>query len=212
MPRARRRIVSLRSVAALLLLACSSCVSFHRGELEQLNAKDLAAETPLPAISYECKPGPGTSPAEGSLAWPGASTERLFRSAFVDAHDSPAANDLHLELRFQSEMRHPFFTFSLGLLTLLSIGLIPTYAHEDLALLARVEFQGQFLHEYEYHDRQNTWVEVFLLPWGLGNDPKDVQQEIFQNLLLHFLRDLRRDLPRIAPGATAHAADPAKPG
>jgi hypothetical protein len=102
-------------------------------------------------------------------------------------------------------MRQPVFTITLALFTICSLGIIPTYASEDLTLVARVEYQGKLGREYVYHDRVNTWAELFLLPFAFSHDPVAVSRSVYENMLLHFLRDLRKDLPTIMPPAAAPA-------
>jgi hypothetical protein len=186
-------------VLVLLLLACGSCASFRGGKLEQLPRDEIASQPRLPAISYQYRSGGEPGSPEVGIGWPSPSAEMFFCSAFTDARRGPAANDLHVDLVHFTEVRQPIFSLTLGLLTLVSLGIIPTYVEEDVTLRARVEYRGAFVREYVYSDRVDTWIELLLIPWAFSHDPVEVERASFENLLLHFLRDLRRDLPQIVP-------------
>jgi hypothetical protein len=188
-------------VTVLVGFACCGCAGFRGELLPQLSRSEITSENRLPAISYECKIGPGPNATGGDNLWPGSSAEWLFRSAFVDARNGPAANDLHIDLFFQTEARQPSFTLGLALLTICSLGIIPAYGREDLTLRARVEYQGRLAREYTYGDRIEIWIHLFMIPWSFSHDPVEVERAVHENLLLHFLRDLRKDLPQItSPG------------
>jgi len=182
----------------MLIFVCCSCASFHGRELPKLDRSELSSEPRLPAISYQCRIGPNPSAPEGG-GWPSAPAEVLFCSAFVDARHGPAANDLHIDLAHLNVIRQPIFSLTLGLFTLVSLGILPTYIEEDVTLSVRVEYQGKLAREYVYHDHINTWIEVFLLPWAFSHDPVEIERAADENLLLHFLRDLRKDMPLIVP-------------
>jgi len=188
----------LRNLAPLVLLACCGCASFHGRELPKLDRNELASQPRLPAISYECRVGPNPSSPPGG-GWPSAAAEVLFCSAFAEARRGPAANDLHIDLAHLNVIRQPIFSITLGFFTLASLGILPTYIEEDVTLSVRVEYQGKLAREYIYRDHINTWIELFLLPWAFSHDPIEIERATDENLLLHFLRDLRKDLPLIVP-------------
>lgn len=193
---------------ALLLLACCSCTGFRGNLVPQLDRKEITPENRMPAITYQVNPSAGPNTIPSVVGWPGASSEWLFHSAFVDARPALPGEGLHIDLFFQTEMRQPSFTIGLGLITICTLGIIPTYGREDLALRARVEYQGKLGREYTYNDQMDLWIHLFLIPWSFSQDPVAIEREIYENLLLHFLRDLRKDLPQIAPELVTGAPAP----
>jgi hypothetical protein len=186
---------------ALLILACCGCTGFRGNLLPQLDRNELTSGDRLPAISYQCNPVAGLNASVVSAGWPSPSNEWLFRSVFVDARPGPAANDLHIDLFVQTEMRQPTFTIGLAFFTICSLGLIPTYGLEDVTLRARVEYQGKLVRAYSYTDTEEIWVHVFMIPWAYSHDMVAVERSIYDNLLLHLIRDLRRDIPQIVTDA-----------
>jgi hypothetical protein len=183
----------------LVFLACCACTGFRGNLLQQLDRKELTPENRLPAISYQLSSSPGSNGVVNAPGWPGASNEWLFRSAFVDTRVGPAADDLHIDLFLQTEMRQPAFTIGLAVFTICSLGIIPTYGVEDVSLRARVEYKGQLVRSYSYMDSMEIWVHLVMIPWSFSHDMVAVEREIYDNLLLHLLRDLRKDLPQIVP-------------
>lgn len=192
-------MLRIQLVLALLIFACCGCTGFRGNKLPQLDRNELTPENRLPAISYQCNPIANPIAPAVNSSWPAASNEWLFRSAFVDARPGPAADDLHIDLFLQTEMRQPSFTIGLALLTICSLGFIPTYGQEDISLRARVEYQGKLVRAYSYTDTMELWVHLFLIPWAYSHDMVAVERSIYDNLLLHLLRDLRRDLSQIVP-------------
>jgi hypothetical protein len=198
-------MLPIRNVLAILLLACPGCAGFRGELLPQLGRNDLTPANRMPAISYTWNSG---IPARGlapNTAFAGSSSEWLFRSAFVDARNAPGANDIHIDLYFQSEMRQPTFSMGLMLLSIFSLGIIPGYACDDLSLRAQLQNQGQIVKEYQYVDSVDTWMHLFMIPWAFSHDPAVVEREALENMLLHLIRDLRKDLPQLAAGAGAPA-------
>jgi hypothetical protein len=201
-------MLALRLWITILLLVCSGCASFRCDELPQLGRNDLTPENRMPAITYTWNSGVSTPGFAVNTVFTGSSSEWLFRSAFADAHNAPAANDVHIDLYFSSEMRQPTFSMGLMLLSIFSLGIIPAYAREDLHLRARLENQGQLVKEYQYSDSTETWMHIFVIPWCFSHDPSVVGKAVLENLLLHLIRDLRKDVPKLAPAAGAPIPPP----
>jgi hypothetical protein len=131
---------------------------------------------------------------------PNASVERVFRKAFAATRGGPAENDLHVDLFYDSRTRQPIFTMGLAFFTICSLGIIPTYGYEDLTFEARVTDKGNPVAVYEYHDHIETWVHLVMIPWAYAHDPTEIEDRVFENMLLNFIHDLRRDLSKLAPG------------
>jgi len=190
-------MLRIQLTLALLVFACCGCTGFRGNMLPQLDRNELTPENRLPAISYQCNPLGGQSAPVVNASWPAASNEWLFRSAFLDARPGPAADDLHIDLFLQTEMRQPSFTIGLAVLTVCTLGLIPTYGLEDVSLRARLEYQGKLVRTYSYTDTMELWVHLVMIPWSFSHDVVAVERSIYDNLLLHLLRELRKDIPQI---------------
>lgn len=191
----------LRFLGVLLLLGCSGCAAFLGGELARLDPAELRTQPRLPPISYQIRQGANPNSAEMGQGWPSAPAEALFCSAFTGARHGPAEGDLHSDLAHFNVVRQPVFSLTLGLFTLASLGIIPTYIEEDFTLTVRVEYKGQLAQEYLYKDHVSIWIEVFMIFWSFSNDPVETERANFENMLLHLIRDLRRDIPRIVAGS-----------
>ena len=191
----------LRFLGVLLLLGCCGCASFHGEELARLDPQELRTQPRLPPISYQIREGANPNSAEAGAGWPTASSEALFCSAFTGARHGPAEDDLHIDLAHFSVIRQPIFSMTLVLFTIASLGIIPTYAEEDYTLTVRVEYKGQLAREYVYKDHVSLWVEVLLIFWSFTHDPIEIERANFDNMLLHLIRDLRRDIPQIVTDA-----------
>jgi hypothetical protein len=169
-----------------------------------LRAEELDEQPSLPPISYEVRSLSSGLAIAGTFVNANARIEPLFRRAFAEVEQlstEPGADgtqrDLHLDLLVSQESRHSSATFTLGLICVATIGLIPAYGQEELTLDARLQRGGQTIATYVYTDRVETWIQLFLLPWAFRNDPQDVAYETFDNLVLHLLADLRRELPAL---------------
>lgn len=190
-----------RSLPFFFALACCACVGVRGDKLPRLDRSELATEARLPAITYQSISG---TPARGQTqhnSWPAPETEALFCSAFVDARPAPASDTLHVELSFRTKTINRIVSKGSFLLMIFSLGVLPAYVTVEQSLGAHVELQGKTLHEYQYVDQSSTWCELLLIPWGFSHSPFTVRREVFENMLLHFLRDLRRDLPQPVPSS-----------
>ena len=185
MPRLRAALAAFP-----LLLVCCGCVGIRGGQLAQLDRDEVLRGEPLPAISYEMEP-PNRLDSYGRNE-----NGQLFRSAFVDAHHGPAADDLHIQLSVSTEEDLHVLFIGLRVLCLCSLGLIPSYAQGEERFVARVTFKGQLLREYHYEERMKVWAHLLLLPGYYTKDSLPlVLQRVHTNMLLHLIRDLKQDLP-----------------
>jgi hypothetical protein len=174
-------VARLLGLAFALLL--SACATFRSQPLAGLDAaRVIDKQHPLPAISYE---GSG---------WPCFSTELLFRSAFVDARKGPAQDDLHVVLRFEHKVEDQTLSRVSYILSTLTLTLLPGFYPDDFSLAALVEGPGREAREYVYRESATTWIQILLLFAAWWHDPGEVQRSVQENMLLHFLVELRRDL------------------
>jgi hypothetical protein len=182
------------------LVLCTACASFAGGELPAQSLSELESQQRLPAISYELRSAVTPNLSSPNLVGPNANVERVFRKAFAETRSGPADNDLHVDLFYESRTRQPIFTMGLAFFTICSLGIIPTYGYEDLTFEARVTDKGNPVAVYEYHDHIETWVHLVMIPWAYAHDPTEIEDRVFENMLLNFIHDLRRDLSKLAPG------------
>lgn len=183
----------LRLLAAFpLLLVCCGCVGIRGGQLPQLDREEVLRGERLPAISYQIEPPTGLDPYGRNDNW------QLLRSAFVETRHGPAADDLHIQFTVSHEEDLHVLFIGLRVLCLCSLGLIPSYAQGEERFVARVTFKGRLLREYRYEERIKVWTHLFLLPAAYTQDNASlVLQRMHGNMLLHLIRDLRRDLPEL---------------
>lgn len=191
-------------LASLLVLVLgASCASYPGEELAPLDPSELEGQTRLPPVTFELKTY--ISAWMGTAGDPRARAEPLFRRAFSEVREVNASNaeegELHLDLLLRQTPRNPGVTLGLGILWACSLGLIPAYGRNDLYLDARVVRGGETLQSYVYRDHVSTWSSIVLLPWSFTRDPENVHAEVLDSMLLHLLRDLRRDLPGLAARA-----------
>ena len=187
------------SFRPLVLILLASCAAFRGAPLEPLDrARVIEAQAPLPPISYECEEANHRDRSNPEWGWPRATTEALFCSAFVSARSGPADGDLHVKLHFRAHVQAELATRALFCVTILTLGIVPTHRHFDLELQASVEGPGRLPREYVYSEPVDIWIHLLLLPFPLWNHPLSACPDAFENMLLHFLVDLRRDLD--APG------------
>jgi len=191
-------------LAGLALLWTASCAGFRGDDLPRLGLREAVGEEPLPAVTYTLT---NTNAAIGlGPGRTGAAVERVFRRAFVDVQrvESRPGAGLHLGVHCTSRTRSPAFTVGLAVVSVLTLGVIPAYERNDHRLEVQVRTEGGVLKRYEYEDHVNAWLHLFMIPWAFSHDPVEVQEDSWENLLLHFLRDFRRDLPGSnAGGGTA---------
>jgi hypothetical protein len=178
----------MRRLAPLLVAACAllgSCMTLRPQALATLDADQVIThQPPLPPVSFD---------GDRSPDWPGG-TRALFQRAFVEVREGPAQGDLHIQLRFEVEQRREMLTTCWILLTTLSLYLLPLYAHSDVTLWARVEGPGRRPKEYCYREPLDFWAHAVLLPVGLWQWELEPEARVHENMLLHFLVDLRKDL------------------
>jgi hypothetical protein len=191
----------MRLLASAVLVLLAGCASFRGEELPRRGFREAVGDEPLPAVSYRISNPPGGPGLP--LVLPEATVERVLRRAFVEAERKENDGGLHLDVRCTSRQRAPVFTVGLGLVSIFTLGIIPAYGRSDLRLEVEVEFEGKVAKRYEYEDHVNTWIQLFLIPWAFSHDPVEVGDAELENMLLNFLYDFRRDLPRLAaaPGA-----------
>lgn len=188
----------LRFLATLALaLVASSCVLVPAGEIPRLDRAELAASPKLPAITYSLA---GGAPGASSQEWLEPELETLFASVFTQARRGSAQELPHVTLRFPKLELEPRIGMYSGILTVITLGIVPFFAPGGFTLEARVEREGQPARDYAYARPLWDWGWVFFLPfsgtdWGERHSLARVRAELHEQLLLEFLRDLRRDTP-----------------
>jgi hypothetical protein len=177
----------------VLALFFGSCVGIRGGLLPELERDEILRGDRLPPISYD------VDSVQGEFGL-GDENERLFCDAFVAARRGTAADDLHVAIRFGMLEDHHVLAICSRAICLFSLGLIPAYSQSTVTLRARIESKGRLLREYHYADRITTWAHLLLLPWSYTSSGMfRVNHAVQANMLLHLIRDLRRDLPRWFP-------------
>lgn len=175
------------------ILACSGCVGFREGLLPRLARDDVLRGGPAAPISYRID---APSRMRRCCAEWRDDADTLFRDAFVEARRGPAADEPHVEIRFEDDEDLRALAIGLRALWLVSLGISPAWSRVETSLGARVEHRGRVVREYRYTEARQTWAHLLLLPFAYAdlNDER-VLHALRSDLLLHLVRDLRQDLP-----------------
>jgi hypothetical protein len=186
-----------RFLAALLLLAFPSCVGLRQGRLPSLEREEVLRGEPAPAIRYRIDWAWLQGRSGCCFDW-WDETARLFDEAFVEARPDSAENGLRVEIRFDEDERLPVLGIGSRALCLFSLGLVPAWSRWDRSMNARLELDGRLLREYRYDEEITAWSHILLLPllWT-RRDLHGVRHAVSTDMLLHLVRDLRRDLPAL---------------
>lgn len=186
------------------ITAVAACAASPAGRLAELRYDEVLRQDKMPAISYMLS-GNADEPNLQRIVEIRAPDYlvELLRRAYAGARrvtaEGPDAHpdDLHLDIYMRRAQRHIPITLTTGLLFLCTVGISPAYCYEETYLDVRVVRGGQLRRQYVYTDGVTTWYELFLLPWAFSEDPSDVTVRTMENLLLHFVTEMRRDLPEI---------------
>ncbi|MFO1077218.1 MAG: hypothetical protein U1E73_05775 [Planctomycetota bacterium] len=189
---------------AFLFAFAAACSASPAGRLAALRYDEVLGQDKMPAISYTLS-GNADEPNLQRIVeirTPDYLVE-LLRRAYAGARRMPKEgpdahpDELHLDIYMRRAQRHIPITLTTGLLFLCTIGIAPAYCYEETYLDVRVVRSGELRKQYVYVDGVTTWYELFLLPWAFTSDPSDVTLKTMENMLLHFVTDMRRDMPEI---------------
>lgn len=189
----------------LISVVAAACSASPAGRLPELRYDEVLRQDKLPAISYTLS-GNADEPNLQRIVEirsPDYLVE-LLRRAFAGARRVPAEgpdahpDDLHLDIYMRRAQRHIPITLTTGLLFLCTAGIAPAYCYEETYLDVRVVRGGKLQKQYVFVDGVTTWYELFLLPWAFSEDPSDVTVRTMENMLLHFVCEMRRDMPETA--------------
>ncbi len=187
----------LRIVTGLAIaLLASGCVLMPHEPRERFDRGALAQAAKLPAVSYSCTNGPADHP---SPTWPEPGLEALFARAFVQARAGAATDRPHIALSFPRLELEPRIAVYSGLLAVVSLGIVPFFDVGAFTLEARVERPGATTRTYSYSRSLHEWgwipfALVSWTDWAERHSLERVRAELHEQMLLEFLRDLRRDV------------------
>jgi hypothetical protein len=190
--------------AVFALLWFSACASYRGGELSERRLEDLERDGRLPAVTYSVSEAGSVQFLTGVQNLPAPSivfsrVEPLFRRLFVEAKRQEAPGPVHLDMYFRSAPHNPSVTVGLGLCFIVTLGLFPAYAQDDLYLEVRLRRNGEAVRQYVYEESVHTWMHWFLLPWSFTKDPETVTGRAIDQLLLNLVFDLRRERELLEP-------------
>ncbi len=205
---ARNRVLWPGLVLALLSAWIGGCASFTSHPLGRHTLEEIVREGKLPAITYDFSES-GDQGVETSLSrveWVHSNEspllherlEPLFRRAFRESRRQKEPGELHLDLYFRETLRRPALTYTLALLFIGSLGILPAYSDEQEYLEVKLKKNGTTVRQYVYTADIGTWFHWFMLPLAWSHDPGDVRAALVDELGLELLADLQRDLPAVA--------------
>lgn len=102
-------------------------------------------------------------------------------------------SDYHFSIIMRDEGDENLATIS-GIITGLSLGIIPTKATDNYILTIDVKKGDKVIKQYQYNNYMVTWFHLFLLPMAKSHSPGTMQYQIWDNMLRAFLQDLDQDI------------------
>jgi len=193
----------IRPLLAVVLTSATSC--YHQlGEMLPKVDPVLLRERPkLQAIDYELRwQANGSEKAWGSAM--GVLRERVDlmfaqSSAFENFSPGVGSEAYHLVITMNNHWSRPATTLS-ALLCGGTLLILPGYARDNYRLSIDVQLEGKVMSTYVYDDYKAAWYQI-LLVFGLpsARSGKEVTIEVFDNMNLHFVEDVKRDGMPAAP-------------
>lgn len=195
----------MRSLWGMLgLLALTGCAAFPGNRLPVLIDDQFQPGGPKPSIDYDVKFYLSFQEDPSGVYFFNKEIVKVFsRSmAFSSFTHGSGAAPRHLSFKLRDETDLALGALG-GILSGVTIGLIPARITDTLTLQVDVKEGERVLKHYEYQDFGVTWIELFLIVMTPTHSPSAVGREIIDNMLRHFLYDLQRDGILTAPSAPA---------
>ena len=92
---------------------------------------------------------------------------------------------LHLHFRMNNE-GNMFLGKLLGVISGLTLTVLPAYARDDYILTVDVKKDERLLKSYEYKDHMTTWIQLFLIFAMHGRKPEDIGDQLRSNMVVSF--------------------------
>jgi hypothetical protein len=189
--------------ASLGLLAwLTGCAAFPGHQLPAIGYDQFQPGGPKPSVDYDLKFFLSFQQDPSGIYYFNKEIVKVFsRSmAFSTFEQGSGTAPRHLSLRLRDETDLALGALG-GLLSGMTIGLIPARLTDTLTLQVDVKEGKRVLKHYEYQDYGVTWIELFLIVMTPTHSPSAVGREIVDNMLRHFLLDVQRDGVLMAPSA-----------
>lgn len=180
------------SVAFACLLFVAACASYSGKELPEYSFAQIPMREHRPTVEVAARfSAYGRENAAGARFFR-TETDRVFSESKVFSDIGAAGAKHRITLRLS--VKGDAFRFSLAsIVSGLSLAVIPTYSSEEYVLQAEVSEGKTTLKKYEYRDRVETWVQLFLVVLAPWRRPGETTAKVVDNMLLNFLHDLQRD-------------------
>jgi hypothetical protein len=195
--------------SCLVLLACTACASFTEGKLPKRSLADLESEGKLTAITYQLSGSETLSAVQAANQASMAPAvvpnvvqsrvEPIFRRVFSESTRQNEPGEWHLDMYYRETSRNTAITFTLATFFVVSLGLFPAYAQDDLYLEVKLRHRGETVKQYIFEESVSTWVHWFVLPWAFSHDPTERKTAILDNMLLNLIYELKNELPHTEP-------------
>jgi hypothetical protein len=175
----------------LVIILFSGCASFHGDELPVADYSQIVEPGNKPHITYDATyEFQGKKDVETLLKI----TRQVFaRSEYFATYVAEEdQGGYHVSLTMVNSGDTGKAVLS-GFICGLTLFIIPAYAQDEFTLHAEVTKDGRLVKRYLYRDTMSTWVQVLLLFATPFCWPRNVADEVWENMVLSFMIDLSRD-------------------
>jgi hypothetical protein len=193
---------SLWGALGLLLLA--GCAAFPGHQLPVIGDDQIQPAVPKPSVDYDVKFFLSYQEDPSGLYYVNKEIVKVLgRSGVFSSFtlgNGTAPRHLSFKLRDETDLALGALG---GILSGVTIGLIPARVTDTLKLQVDVKEGKRVLKHYAYQDFGVTWIELFLIVMTPTHSPSAVGRELVDNMLRHFLVDAQRDGVLMPPPAGA---------
>ena len=198
-----------RLVGAVAVVIGAGCASFQGHELPLVDLGKPPASHSLLSVSYDAKfTRHGAEDAHGTEFFTRRIDAVLPASGVFGHVVHGPGESLHVAMILDDEY-HTGFSFLGGLVSGLTVGLIPAHSRDEFLLTAEVSSQGMPIKRYSYRDHVSSWTHLSMVFFMSAHSPEDVSAQVIDNMLATLVRDLAADtLPGREPAGSQSNPEP----
>ena len=186
----------LAVVVSLVCLGMFGFASFPGNQLPKRSKADIVASDYKPTIDLEVKCySLGRFHSGWSKGCANRTRQRLMDSGMFSAVDvGPRYKEYHLAIDMRNE-GNTFVAALTGVLSGLTLTILPGYAKDEYILTAELSRDGTVLKTYKYEDYKTYWIQLFMLFAFDNNFAKGdkVADQVVDNMFWNLICDINRD-------------------